>query len=187
MIDIPVVPIQRIDLAFAPWRWPFADERRAEIDAHFEMRRRDKPDIWNGRVLMLGEHTLADSVLSGRFFETDFASLVAWKDWCAPDRSVTNCFAQGALRAADGAFLLGVMAGHTVHAGHIYFPSGTLEPGDVVGGMVDLADNVRREVNEETGLGPDDLSAAPGWRAVGRTAPGADAGASGAAGRHAIA
>ncbi len=166
MTHIPVVSIQRLDLAFAPRRWSFADERRAEIDAHFAMLRRGKPDLWNGRVLMLGEHALANGVLSGQFFETDFASLIAWKDWGTPDRSVTNCFAQGALQAADGAFLLGVMAPHTVNAGQIYFPSGTPEPGDVVGDAVDLAGSVLREVAEETGLGPDDFSAVPGWHVV---------------------
>ena len=77
-----------------------------------------------------------------------------------------NCFAMGALRANDGAFLLGVMAAHTANAGRIYFPSGTPEPGDVVGTAVDLDGSVRREIAEETGISFDTLDAEPGWHAV---------------------
>src|SRR5262249_42027200 len=100
------------------------------------------------------------------YFETDFASFMAWRDWGFPDQSVANCFAMGAIRTADGAYLLGVMGGHTVNAGKIYFPAGTPEPDDVAGGAVDLAGNIAREVLEETGLPGADLRVEPGWSAV---------------------
>jgi 8-oxo-dGTP pyrophosphatase MutT (NUDIX family) len=70
------------------------------------------------------------------------------------------------LRAADGAFLLGVMAPHTANAGKIYFPSGTPDPSDLVGTAVDFDRSVWREVAEETGLTQDDLAGDPGWTAV---------------------
>ena len=63
----------------------------------------------------------------------------------------------GAVRASDGAFLLGVMDAHTANAGKIYFPAGIADRSDVVGETVDLAGNVMREVAEETGLTADDL------------------------------
>jgi 8-oxo-dGTP pyrophosphatase MutT (NUDIX family) len=98
-------------------------------------------------------------------FETDYASFIAWRDWGFPDRDVRACFAMGALLSRDGAFLLGVMNAHTAGAGGIYFPSGVLDPGDVVGGRVDFDRNVRREIVEETGLSLDDVTADP-WRLV---------------------
>jgi len=167
MTEVTIVPIERLDLTFDPqWRWPYADARRAEIDAHFEMLRVRLPELWNGRALMLHEHTIKDGVFHGCFFETDFASLIAWRDWGWPDRSVINCFAQAALRSADGAFLLGVMAPHTANAGKIYFPSGTPEPADVIGGRVDLPGNMMRELAEETGIAGTELAASPDWHAV---------------------
>ena len=166
MPALSVVPVERLELAFAPWRWPFADARRVEIEAHFAERRRRTPELWNGRVLLMNECRLNGRTLSGRFFETGFADFIAWRDWGGADASIVNCFAMGALRAADGAFLLGVMGPHTSVAGRIYFPAGTPDPGDVSDGRVDLEANVMREVAEETGLRAADLLVAPHWHAV---------------------
>ena len=161
-----VIGIDHIDLHYAQWPWPFAAERRAEIDAHFESLRATKPALWNGRVLLMHEHAIVEGTLSGTFFETDFASFLAWRDWGFPDPAIRNCFAMGALRGSDGAFVLGEMAPHTANAGRIYFPAGTPDPNDIVGDKVDLAGSVAREVGEETGLAVELFAAEPGWRAV---------------------
>jgi 8-oxo-dGTP pyrophosphatase MutT (NUDIX family) len=166
MTGIRVVPLDSLDLQFAPRPWRFAEERRADVEAHFVSLKREKPDLWNGRVMMLHDWTLSDGTLKGAFLETDFASMLAWRDWGAPDDTVRNCFAQGALRSADGAFLLGVMGVHTANAGRIYFPSGTPDPDDVAGGRVDLAGSVMRELAEETGLSAADVAPDAGWHAV---------------------
>jgi hypothetical protein len=165
-MPFPVVRLARAELRFAPRPWPFAQARRAEIDAHFAGLSRDNPHAFNGRVLLLHAFAIEDAVLHGTYFETDFASFIAWRDWRWPDMSVRNCFGQAALRAADGAFVLGVMAAHTMNAGRIYFPSGTPDPKDIVGDDVDLDGSVLRELTEETGLTIADVSLDPGWHAV---------------------
>jgi 8-oxo-dGTP pyrophosphatase MutT (NUDIX family) len=161
-----IVRIKRLELAFAPRPWPFADARRHEIDRHFEEVRRSKPAVWNGRILLLYRHAVVDGVFRGAYFETDYASFVAWRAWDFPDRAVRNCFSLGALRGSDGGFLLGVMNSHTLNAGKVYFPAGTPEPKDIDGGMVDLAGSIRREVTEETGLDPSEYEAEEGWTCV---------------------
>jgi hypothetical protein len=165
-MPFPVVRLAHAELRFAPRPWPFAKERRAEIDAHFAGLSRDNPHAFNGRVLMLHTFAIENAVLHGAYYETDFASFIAWRDWNWPDESVRNCFGQAALRAADGAFLLGVMGAHTMNAGRIYFPSGTPDPKDIVGDEVDLDGSVLRELTEETGLTLADVSLATGWHAV---------------------
>jgi hypothetical protein len=166
MTGIRVVPLTSLDLRFVPRPWPFAEQRRAEIDTHFQALQRDKPDLWNGRVMLLRDWRIDEGSFTGAFFETDFAAMLACRDWGFPDDTVRNCFAQGALRTADGAFLLGVMGAHTANAGKIYFPSGTPDPDDVRGESVDLTGSVMRELAEETGLSPHDVVADSGWHAV---------------------
>ena len=166
MAAIPVLRFERLDMAFEPRSWAFADQRRPEIDAHFAIRQKKNPALWNGRVLMLREHTVDGPVFRGSFSEVDYASFLHWHDLGRPDAGVKDCFAQGALRSADGAFLLGVMGAHTANAGFIYFPSGTPDRSDVVGTAVDFEGSVWREVREETGLTAADLVAEAGWRTV---------------------
>jgi 8-oxo-dGTP pyrophosphatase MutT (NUDIX family) len=161
-----VVQVRRLELVFAPQPWPFAQARRAAIEAHFEERRSARPALWNGPVLLMHRHRFEGELLQGALMQTDYASFMAWRDWGYPEAGVTACFSMGALRGSDGGWLLGVMAQHTAAAGKIYFPAGTPDPGDVSDGMVDLAGSVTREVTEETGLTPADYTAEDGWHCV---------------------
>jgi 8-oxo-dGTP pyrophosphatase MutT (NUDIX family) len=163
---IPIIPLTRLDLRYEPAPWPFAVERRSEIDAHFSRLREQKPELWNGRVLLLRRGAIMDGVLTGAYLETDFASFIAWRDWGFPDLTVRNCFPMAALRGSDGAFLLGVMGAHTATAGQIYFAAGTPDPNDIVGDTVDLERGVMRELKEETGLGLADATPETGWTAT---------------------
>jgi 8-oxo-dGTP pyrophosphatase MutT (NUDIX family) len=164
--DAHIVPIDRLDLGFAPYRWRFAEARRDDIATHFAERRQSTPELWNGRVLLMRDLAIADRTLCGVFFETGFAEFMAWRDWNCPDPAVANCFSMGALRASDGAYLLGVMSARTANAGSIYFPAGTPDLADVRGNSVDLLGNVVREIAEETGLVAADYLVMPEWHAV---------------------
>jgi 8-oxo-dGTP pyrophosphatase MutT (NUDIX family) len=158
--------VTALDLRLEPWSWRFAEQRQAEIDAHFAKLRLEKPQLWNGRILLARDPVFAGERFSASYFETDFASFLAWRDWGFPDPDVFNGFGMGALRCADGAFVLGEMGRHTANAGRIYFPSGTPDRDDVRGDAVDIAGSVAREVEEETGLAPADYRAAAHWDCV---------------------
>jgi 8-oxo-dGTP pyrophosphatase MutT (NUDIX family) len=156
-----------LDLTVRPSLWPFAQARRTEIDAHFASEQRKKPTIWNGRVLLGRNPVFTENRLTADYFETDFASFLAWRDWGFPDSDVFNGFGMGALHCCDGAFVLGEMAAHTANAGRIYFPSGTPDLDDIRDGTVDIAGSVAREVLEETGLTETDYAAGAHWDCVG--------------------
>lgn len=158
--------VTTLDLKFEPWEWPFAAGRRADIDAHFALKKREKPDLWNGRVLLARDPACDDGRFCASYFETDFASFLAWRDWGFADPQVFNSFGMGALRCTDGAFVVGEMGPHTSTAGRIYFPAGTPDPDDIVGDRVDIAGSVTRELEEETGLTSADYRAAPHWDCV---------------------
>jgi 8-oxo-dGTP pyrophosphatase MutT (NUDIX family) len=158
--------VAALDLGLQPRPWLFADARRAEIDAHFALQQAEKPQLWNGRVLLGRNPVFSEGRFSAEYFETDFASFLAWRDWGFPDKDVFNGFGMGALRCSDGAFVMGEMAQHNATAGQIYFPSGTPDLDDLSDGAVDLAGSIAREVEEETGLAPVDYRAAPYWDCV---------------------
>jgi 8-oxo-dGTP pyrophosphatase MutT (NUDIX family) len=166
-MTVPVIHrVTTLDLNVQPWSWPFAEARRAGISAHFAAKQAEKPQLWNGRILLARNPVFSGSRFSAGYFEADFASFLAWRDWGFPDREVFNGFGAGALRCADGAFVLGEMAQHTSNAGRIYFPSGTPDLDDISGATVDMAGSVTREVAEETGLTSADYRAAAHWDCV---------------------
>jgi 8-oxo-dGTP pyrophosphatase MutT (NUDIX family) len=158
--------VTELDLGVGGQRWPFADQRRADIDAHFAQKQIEKPKIWNGRVLLGRRPEFSGERFSAEYFEADFASFLAWRDWGFPDRDVFNGFGMGALRCADGAFALGEMAQHTSNAGRVYFPSGTPDLDDIRDGALDISGSVAREVEEETGLTAADYRAEAHWDCV---------------------
>jgi 8-oxo-dGTP pyrophosphatase MutT (NUDIX family) len=165
-VPLAIHRVTQLDLKCGTWTWPFAVERRTDIDAYFARQQAGKPELWNGRILLGRNAVFTADCFSADYFETDFASLLAWRDWGFPDSGVFNGFGMGALRGNDSAFVLGEMAGHTANAGRIYFPSGTPDPDDLRGGMVDIPGSVAREVEEETGLTAADYRTAEHWDCV---------------------
>src|SRR5882672_8609076 len=166
MSKLVIHRVTTLDLAVEAWPWPFALERRAEIDAHFALLLRENPALWNGRVLLGRNPVFSGERFSASYFETDFASFLAWRDWGFPDKGVFNGFGMGGLLCVDGAFVLGEMGPHTANAGRIYFPSGTPDLDDVRDGAVDISGSVARELEEETGLAPADYRGEVDWHCI---------------------
>jgi hypothetical protein len=157
---------ERLNFAFAPWTWRFADRSRREIDAFFSRERKENPSLWNGRLLLLRNAQFIGKMLSGTFFETDYASLLAALAWDAMRPAVKACFPAAAIFGSDGGLILGEMAAHTRNAGQHLFPSGSVERVDVIGDRVDFERALGREVLEETGIDPRTLSTESGWEVV---------------------
>jgi 8-oxo-dGTP pyrophosphatase MutT (NUDIX family) len=158
--------VAQLDLRFAPKPWAFAEQRDAEIRAHFAALQRAKPQLFNGRVLVMSDWEIAGDTLRGGFFETDYASFRSWLDWGCPSAGAYDCFAAACVVSADGAVIFGEMAAHTSNAGQVYFPCGTPDRDDVIGGKVDLLHSCTRELKEETGFDAAEFSVEPGWRIV---------------------
>jgi 8-oxo-dGTP pyrophosphatase MutT (NUDIX family) len=158
--------VDRLDFTFAPWAWPFAERHRTAIAQFFDRLRETKPALWNGKLLLLRDASIVGATMSGAFFETDYAAMLAAVTWDAMGERVKSCFPAAAVHSADGAFILGEMAKHTQNAGQILLPCGSVERGDAIDGRVDLVTTLRRELLEETGIGADSLVAAAGWHAV---------------------
>ena len=166
MTPLEIHRVRTLDLAVESWAWPFAETRRGEIAEYFAAQQRERPALFNGRVLLGRKPVFSGDRFSASYFETDFASFLAWRDWGFPDPAVFNGFGMGAPRCKDGAFVLGVMGEHTANAGRIYFPSGTPDLNDVRDGRLDIAGSVVRELEEETGLAPGEYDSDPDWHCI---------------------
>jgi len=166
-----MVEVAELDFDLEPAPWPFAKTHAESIAAHWAELRKAKPAIYNGRVLLMGRRELHQGDdgslrLRGSFFEAGYADYVAWRAFGHPGERVDNCFSMAALRGADGAFLLGEMAPHTMNGGQIYFPAGTPDPHDVFDGKVDLDASARRELLEETGVNAEIAEIRRGWTVI---------------------
>jgi 8-oxo-dGTP pyrophosphatase MutT (NUDIX family) len=157
----------RLHARSKPKDWAWAQEHRDLIATHWRTRTADRPKLFDGRVLLVSGHEAEGDAVRVRFFETDFSAFIAWRDLGYPDPLIANGFAMGALRGSDGAFVCGVMAGHTANAGRVYFPAGTPDRSDLrPDGSVDLAASLLRELKEETALPPESYTVADHWIVV---------------------
>lgn len=162
MSEFRTIDVARVEGRLAPFDWAWAREERDWIDARWAKLHAERPRMFDGRVLMAHRWAQEGDICRADYFETRFSRFLCWREAGRPG-SVANCFAMAALRAADGAYLLGEMGAHTANAGKIYFPAGTPDPDDLVGDQVDLAGSAVRELGEETGLTPDMIEVEPRW------------------------
>lgn len=162
-----IVALARVEAQIEPFDWAFASENRPAIEAHWAKLTFGKPAMFNGKIMLQHRAAIEDGVFQAGYFPADYAAFLAWRDFGQPGPAIRNGFAMAALRAADGAFLLGRMGEHTANAGKVYFAAGTPDHEDVrQDGTLDLAGSVTRELCEETGLGLDEIAVAEGWTAV---------------------
>lgn len=158
--------VDQLDCIVEPYGWAWADDNAAMIDARWAEAVAQKPQMFDGRILLTHSAGVEERdgarVFAARFFETGYKNLYVSQRLGFPDTRVKNCFAMAVLRTSDGAFLLGEMGPHTANAGQIYSPAGTPDLEDVVGNRLDLEGSVLREMEEETGLSRADVRVAPG-------------------------
>ena len=165
--DGSIVALRRVEARVEPYDWSFATERADEVAEHWAKVSAGKPAMFNGRILLQHRAAIEDGVFQAGYFGADYAAFLAWLGLGLPAPAIRNGFAMAALRAADGAFLLGRMGGHTANAGRVYFAAGTPDHEDVLpDGSVDLAGSATRELCEETGLSLDEVVVEQSWDAV---------------------
>src|SRR5262249_46872654 len=161
MTDIEIIPVQRLDFHVSRVPWAFAADRRTQIEDYFTHLRRGKPELWNGRVLVLRDFEMTNATLQGTMFETDYASFIAWRDWGFPDRDVRACFAMGALLSLDVSFFLCSIYVDPARAACVCSPACPPAPRDACGGRLYFDRKVRGEIPEQTRLSLDGLPSAP--------------------------
>jgi hypothetical protein len=167
--EIEIRRVSRVGACCRPFDWAWPKQNRDFIEENWKRRTAGKPQMFNGRVLLLQDVAFEPDLCRNTYFEVDYADFVAWIDKGYPDPNIANGFAMGALRGSDGAFICGVMGNGTTNAGRVYFAAGTPDPSDLWSdGTVDLATSLTRELTEETGLHEGDYHVDDDWIIVQR-------------------
>ena len=152
-----IVPIDDVDIRLVPGSWPLPEALRALVPETWARLLAKNPQLWDGRILGVcgiggGLPHVTNGVLTGEAREDRFSVYLTWRDQGFPQIGMHNLFGSAVVMSADGAMLLGRMGAWTANAGQIYPAAGSLEPGDVVDGQVQVFASLARELQEETGL-----------------------------------
>lgn len=139
--------------------WPWAEKNAAAIAEHWKKAIAAKPDMFDGEVLIATEVGIEKSRLVSKHSVVRYSALNYWTNSGFPRADAFNLFGAGLVVTRDGAVLLGEMAAHTSNAGYSYFPCGTPDTDDIQDGILDIEGSIRRELEEETGLGAAHLTA----------------------------
>jgi 8-oxo-dGTP pyrophosphatase MutT (NUDIX family) len=167
--EIEIRRVSRVEACCRPFDWQWPQQNRSFVEENWKRRTAGKPQMFNGRVLLLQDVVFEQDLCRNTYFEVDYADFVAWIDKGYPDPAIANGFAMGALRGSDGAYICGVMGNGTTNAGRVYFPAGTPDLSDLrPDGIVDLATSLTRELAEETGLQESDYQVDDEWIIVQR-------------------
>lgn len=159
--------VTRVDacrLAVVPGRWRYADEHADAIDRLWLVRKAERPQLFNGRIVLISGAGIADGCLTAGFTETDFKSYLHWREAGFPATGLRDGFGSALIRSAEGHLLYGRQRTGHVNAGLMYPPGGFIDPRDIRSdGVIDIAASIAREVAEETGLAAADFVPGGGY------------------------
>lgn len=145
--------------------WTYAANHREVIDAHWTMAVSANPSFFNGIVHVLKVLALQGEHVAATVMPTEFKNFLYWRDEGFPaEARVQDVFGSALIRSREGHVVLGRQMPGNINEGQVYLPGGFIDPRDVTAdNTIDLQASVAREVTEETGLGDDVLTAAPGF------------------------
>ena len=156
--------IARCNLRVGDDLWAYAEANADSIDAGWIDAKRTTPAYFNGVIHLIDSYEDHGDAISARLLKTDFKSYLFWRLSGWPDAGVLDGFGSALLHSADGDVILGKQSPGHLNGGLTYLPGGFIDARDVRGdGTIDLDASVRRELFEETGIGPEAVTADVGY------------------------
>lgn len=165
-MSLDIHEIDHIEAVLEPFDWEAPTRHAAAIEDYWQQAMQRSNQMFNGTVLIQHRGAIEGRVFKAGYSATDYKSFLGFLRLEIDSPGVRNGFGMAALRASDGAFLMGQMGPGTANAGMVYFAAGTPDMNDVVDGKVDLAGSVIREMCEETGLRAEEVRVGQGWTTI---------------------
>lgn len=160
IFDVPSFRLRVLD-GLHPW----TDGRAAQIERNWRRETAANPHLFNGTMVFQRRLSFDAGHIEGEAHMVPYAAFLHWRR-SGRGEGGHHLFAMPLILSADGALMAIRMAGTTANPGRVYPPAGSLDAGDVRGGLCDLVGNMRRETMEETGLDLGGMAADPAFRAV---------------------
>ena len=144
-----------LDLAVDDARWPYANNHREAIDAHWKIATASNPNFFNGTIHVVTRLATEGGDVKARFMATEFKNFLYWRDEGFPaEANVRDGFGSALIRSKEGHVILGRQHPGNINEGLAYLPGGFIDARDVdANGRIDIFASVARELREETGLG----------------------------------
>lgn len=164
-----VVRLDDVDLSVAPHTWPLVVDEAGAIEECWARALARNPSYFNGCIHLMRGGELSASRLKADLFPADFKSYLYWRESGFTDHSVRDAFGSGLIRSREGHVILGRQREGNVNSGLTYLPGGFIDGRDVVADAatgrqsIAISKSILREVEEETGLKPDELDMTPGF------------------------
>lgn len=152
--------VRSLELRVADDPHPLEVTKAQSIAENWEREVAANPTLFNGKMILQQQIRYRDGHLVAEGHVSSFATFMWWRR--QPDLAgACHLFGYPVLVSSDGALIAVEMAPHTANPGQVYFAAGSLDLSDVVDGRCDIEGNMRREVQEETGLDLADAEAGP--------------------------
>jgi 8-oxo-dGTP pyrophosphatase MutT (NUDIX family) len=155
-----------VSLAIDRMPWGYDQANRAKIERHWKKAVQENPTLHNGDIFVLTKWRIADGALEGTVQPASFAGFLYWREQGFPETGARNCFGSSLLQSKEGHVLFGRMAPHTATSGLVYPVGGSLSTEDVREDRLEIESNIVRELEEETGLKPEDAIREEGYICV---------------------
>lgn len=146
-----VLEVTQARLAFDPSPHAFEVANMDDIDANWQIEFAANPALFDGEVMLFSKIDWLDGRLEAVCHACRFATLLYWRKK-PHSPSIGHMFAYAAPVTRDGSLMAVRMASHTANAGRVYFAAGSFDRDDLAGAEIDIGQNMRREVYEETGI-----------------------------------
>jgi hypothetical protein len=146
--------------------WAYDQANHAKIEKFWKKAVQENPTLHNGGIFMLTKWQVADDALTGTVQPASFAGFLYWRAQGYPETGARNCFGSSVLQSREGHLLFGRMAPHTATSGLVYPVGGSLGSEDVREDRLEIESNIVRELQEETGLKPEDAMREEGYICV---------------------
>ena len=160
-----IFPVTSLDLQVLAGDHPWAAAHRTEIADNWQREITRNPAFFDGQMVFQQQLAFDNGAIRGRAYMIPFSAFLYWRSE-ARGTGGSHLFGLPLVMSSDGALIAIRMAENTANPGRVYCAAGSMDGLDVIDGRCDIDFNMRREVEEETGLDLADAAADPNYFAT---------------------